>query len=178
MNELDNLENIDNEIPLNLKGSLKSFLGTELAPLIKKSLESANINPNTYELENYGHENYYGFPVTEAKSPYATEDVELSPIVLAIFDGVREGKIVLDYTVSNDVELIPATMDRFNGSNEPFHGIGSNADILRKLFSTSLEGLVDAETGNVLAYAVALSSDGGKEGHAIISTNDVRSRHN
>lgn len=177
MNELDNPENINNEIPLNLKGSLKSFLGTELAPLIKKSLESVDINPNMYELENYGHENYCGFPVTEAKNPYSNEDVELSPIVLAIFDGVREGKIVLDYTAPNDVELIPATMDRFNGSDETFHGLGSNADKLRKLLSVSLEGLVDTETGNVLAYAVALSGDGGREGHAIISTNDVRPRH-
>ncbi|MDB5186329.1 MAG: hypothetical protein JWL85_852 [Candidatus Saccharibacteria bacterium] len=177
MNEIVNPENMDNE-PLNLQASLRSFLGTGLAPLIQESLELAGINPNTYVLGNYGHENYYGFPATVAIYPGKNETAKLSPIVLAIFEGIHEGRIVLDPTAHNDVELIPATMDRFNGSDEPFHGLGSNADKLQKLFSMSLEGLVDAETRNVLAYAVALSSDGGKEGYAIISTNDVRAKRN
>ncbi|MET0980308.1 MAG: hypothetical protein ABWX90_03570 [Candidatus Saccharimonadales bacterium] len=167
MNNFENQKDIEKETHLGLKGALESFEGTALIPLIKASLEEADIKPYAYDLEESGHAEYLGFPATSARRNSSGES-SLSPIVSAIKVALEQGEIDLELA-SKNVRLKPWSMYPEDGS-DPYAG---NAHRTSKLNSVGLLALKDAESGEVLAFAARLASDGGRGGHAFISTNDV-----
>jgi hypothetical protein len=153
--------NTPHEKYIGLKGALKSFETTPLAPLIETALAEASIAPYAYDLSEAGHFNYCGLPATEAQATGEEEMVE-SPIVSAIANGIDAGEIVLRPVALNTV--------RFATTAETPN---SNAARLSKLFPIALTSLHDAASDELLAYAVPLSPDGGRTGHAFVSTQDV-----
>jgi hypothetical protein len=163
----ENQKSNEKEPALGLKGALESFEGTALIPLIKASLEEANIKPYAYDLEKSGHAEYLGLPATSARRNGGGES-SLSPIVSAIKVALEEEKISLE-PASENVRLKPWRMYPEDGS-DPYVG---NAHRTAKLNNAGLLALKDAESGEILAFAARLGSDGGRAGHAFISTNDV-----
>ena len=159
---LDNIQESGEHLKekIGLQGPMSSFEGTSLVSLIKEALDTAGIDPRKYEISNE-HANYHGFPATE-RGFNEDEDVKLSPIIEAIFDGLENGSIVTKPADPNKVNIIS---DKDNKT--------SNARLLTKLYSFNLEEILDAKSGNIMAYAAPLSSDGGRSGYAILSTNDV-----
>jgi hypothetical protein len=168
MTDIENPKSLEQETHLGLKGALKSFEGTALIPTIRAALEAAAIRPYAYDLEMSGHAQYFGFPAT-CERGRTEEESELSPIVKAIFAGLEEDKMILEYPERGTVHLKSWSMYPADGS-DPYEG---NAFRTAKLFSDSLLAVKDVETDEVLAYAASLSSDGGRKGYAFISTNDV-----
>lgn len=142
---------------IGLKGKLKAFELTPLAPLIRSTLEYAGINPVHYRINEFGHANYHGLPATEPQG-----DEVVSPIVEGIYKGMQAGQIVTEPITDKDVAFTddPDLLD-------------SNPNLLNKLFPLNVEGIYDVESGETLAYAVPTSADGGREGYAILSTKHV-----
>ena len=145
---------------IGLQGAMSSFEGTLLVPLIKNALDTAGIDPRKYEIADE-HAIYRGLPATERRFN-EDESVKVSPIIEAIFDGLEDGSIVTQPTGFDKVDIVS---DKDNKT--------SNARLLTKLYSFNLEEIIDVKSGDVMAYAAPLSSDGGRSGYAILSTNDV-----
>lgn len=164
----------DQEPALEFTGALASFNGTEFAPYIQEALEESGLDPATYDPDNYGHENFRGFPVTEPMSPYADKFVP-SPIIAKLWQMAEEGKVVIDYSAGNTHMTKPYNYPGFDPTPIPYPAPRmSNAEALSRLWDVSLEAIVDTETGATLAYGIGLSAEAGYNGHAIISTNDVQ----
>jgi hypothetical protein len=145
---------------LGLKGILGAFEGTPMVPLIREALSTAGINPPQYDLEKSGHYNYYGLPTTLPNS--SQRGMTMSPIAEAVHEGLDSDRISLRRVDPNTVRFV-------NGVEAP----DVYPNLLNRLVPLNVNALHDVATDKMLAYAVPLSSDGGRPGHVILSTNQV-----
>jgi hypothetical protein len=88
---------------------------------------------------------------------------------MAIEAALEDETMTVSHPKIGSVKLKPWSMYPSDGS-DPWEG---NAHRTAKLNSVGLLELKSVETDEVVAYAAPLSSDGGREGFAILSTNDV-----
>ncbi len=145
------------EPKIGFKGALASFEHTPLAPIIKSALEARGIDPKEYdagEHYDFGDAHYNGFPSTETTDTRGK--TKPSPIMDAISEGLDNGTIILEKTSFIKHKINPDS---------------PNAQILSKVYD--IEMVLKDPEGTILGYAVGLGSDGGHNGHAILSTNDV-----
>lgn len=153
---------------LGLAEAMASFEGTALVPIIEASLTEAGINSSGYDPVKFNHANYCGLLTTEVDSHDAISDT-VSPIVTALNREIKEGRLQVVTPELGAVRLPSWSMYPQDGA-DPYEG---NAWRTSKVSKVSLREFRDVQTGNVVAYAVRLGSDGGRPGYAIISTNDV-----
>lgn len=153
--------------PYGFAEALISFEGTPFAGFIAESLTQAGIDPSGYDPRRHGHDNYMGLL---ASTPDGVgERTNPSPVITALERSITSNEITLSHVDQSQVGIPPWSMYPADGS-DPYQG---NAWRTSKLSSFSLMELRDAQTGSTLGYLAGLSSDGGRQGYALLSINDV-----
>ena len=135
-----------------LPTSLQSFEGTPLATRIAETLEAEGFDPRSYDTLN--HDNYRGLPSTG--SEFISGEGRPSPIVEMIYAGLENESIVQE-----DVNIL----------NNIITPTPEAEETLSKLHLMEVTTLRDAETGDVLGYATALTADAGRTDHVIVGPN-------
>lgn len=152
---------------LGLKEGMESFEGTPFVPMIEAALSEAGIDPVGYDPLRYGHDEYCGLPATTPSDRHSPKSP--SPIITYLDKAVQSGQIAVIKPALGTVSFKQYSMYPLEGA-EP---IDPNAWRTSKLATIGMVSFTDSVTGQVLAYGAPLSGDGGREGHAIISTNSV-----